>query len=128
MRCWIVLILLWAAVSVSEAAPELTGEDGTTKSLVVSVKDLGPQFTSNTVHALGQDAAYSIPLAGDDQRALWVFGDTWTGYLQSSGAASDTDTAAHSRIKTIQHLMRLPPHHGFCGDSGTRIPSNKSRP
>jgi hypothetical protein len=44
-------------------------------TLQVAVRDLGPQFTSNTAGVLGHDCAYSIPLP--DGRAIWLFGDTY---------------------------------------------------
>lgn len=42
-----------------------------------AARDLGPQFTRNPHRMVGQDGAYSIPLA--DGTALWYFGDTLVG-------------------------------------------------
>lgn len=56
--------------------------------LVVSVRDLGPQFTTNTAHVLGHDDAYSIPLPDGSGRSLWVFGDTYTGTRSDEGKTS----------------------------------------
>lgn len=44
---------------------------------VASAGDLGPQFTNNPHRMVGQDGAYSIPLAPG--KALWFFGDTLVG-------------------------------------------------
>ena len=44
---------------------------------VETARDLGPQFVENPHHMVGQDGAYSIPLA--DGRCLWYFGDTLIG-------------------------------------------------
>jgi hypothetical protein len=44
---------------------------------VESARDLGAQFTRNPHRMIGQDGAFSIPLAGGD--ALWFFGDTLIG-------------------------------------------------
>jgi len=48
-----------------------------TKSFkVTSVRDLGPQFTDNPNHMIGQDGAYSIPTS---KGLLFYFGDTVIG-------------------------------------------------
>lgn len=44
---------------------------------VARARDLGPQFVRNPHRMVGQDGAYSIPLA--DETALWFFGDTLMG-------------------------------------------------
>ena len=46
-------------------------------TMIESARDLGPQFVDNPHRMVGQDGAYSIPLA--DGRCLWYFGDTLIG-------------------------------------------------
>ncbi|MGQ9560119.1 MAG: DUF4185 domain-containing protein [Candidatus Oleimicrobiaceae bacterium] len=50
---------------------------------VAGARDLGLLFVDNDVGMIGQDCAYSIPLAG--QESLWVFGDTLVGSVDACG-------------------------------------------
>lgn len=62
---WVLFVMLFSSAGWSD----------TSTPLQVRVRDLGPQFTSNTAGVLGHDCAYSVPLP--DGRALWLFGDTY---------------------------------------------------
>ena len=51
---------------------------------VISVKDLGPQFTVNRYKMVGQDGAFSIKLR--DNRLFVFFGDTVIGSRPETGS------------------------------------------
>ncbi len=71
--------ILAAGASCGSACAAFTKTEDAMTSIVESVRDIGPQFTTNTVNSLGHDAAYTIPRANGDPRTLWMFGDTWSG-------------------------------------------------
>jgi hypothetical protein len=52
-------------------------------SKVECSRDLGPLFTENTVHMIGQDCAYSAPI--NDRESFWGFGDTFVGHYDDTG-------------------------------------------
>ncbi|MBD3289192.1 DUF4185 domain-containing protein [candidate division KSB1 bacterium] len=51
--------------------------------------DLGLLFYDNPVHMIGQDAAYSILI--DDEKALWIFGDTLIGKIDPESNRREID-------------------------------------
>ncbi|RIK87669.1 MAG: hypothetical protein DCC67_01735 [Planctomycetota bacterium] len=76
-----VRVAVWAgavaAGFAAYAARPAPGDD----AAVARVRDLGPQFTENSVGVTGCDGATSLVLP--DGRSLWVFGDTVEGPFQS---------------------------------------------
>jgi hypothetical protein len=94
-----------------------------TKALTVkSTRDLGPQFGDNPHHMIGQDGAYSIPLAPG--KALWYFGDTLIGsrvpreslWFPGGQPLGPGDMSGHGSIDKLYTNTGLILHQASGGD------------